>query len=381
MSHPLVRFCTKLGVKLNWYIPTPNEKVFRITKTNHNILQRGVDPEARFDREQQALLNGWTAENAKLYWLSHGGPLAPGAADVVIIDDPQMPARIPLIKKVRPEVKIIYRSPIEIRSDLVERPGRPQGQVWQWIRECVQEPVICISYPMDKFVPNDVPLAMVGLMPVCTDWLDGLNKPLGEGNLRLYHDNLRNSCNELKMNKLLYPEREYITRIARFDTCKGIPDVIESYQQLCAYITRDSPEMLPPQLLRCGHGAIDDLDALILVVQLSLGERFEVKVSEALHHGTPVVATRAGGIPLQIEHGNSWFLVEVDVTQSVANHLSNLYTNDYLYTRMSTYAKASVSDEAGTVLKPNGKWITDIARAEAGQNYEDGEPRLPSKGN
>ncbi|KAG0136207.1 hypothetical protein HOY82DRAFT_625882 [Tuber indicum] len=444
MRHALVRFCSELGVELNWYIPKPNPEAFRITKTNHNILQGVADPEARFDAAKQALLGEWIEANAKLYWLSTGGPLAQGGADVVIIDDPQMPALIPLIKKVRPEVKIIYRSHIEIRSDLVERPGSPQEEVWKWIWDCVKQADIFISHPMDKFVPNDVPLAMVGLMPACTDWLDGLNKPLGEGDLKFYHQNLRNSCNELNMNKLLYPEREYITQIARFDPSKGIPEVIESYHKLCTRITRDAPEILPPQLLlyvelSCGHGAIDDPDGLIvynktiklleqpkyaeiakdvvvmrigpsdqmlnallttakLVVQLSSREGFEVKVSEALHHGKPVVATRAGGIPLQIEHGKSGFLVEVGDTQSVADHLFDLYTGDDLYTRMSEYAKVSVSDEVGTVgnaacwlylaaklaggqvLKPNGKWVTDLARAEAGQNYEDGEPRLPRKG-
>ncbi|KAG0136195.1 putative trehalose synthase [Tuber indicum] len=439
MRHALVRFCTKLGVKLNWYIPKPNAEVFRITKTNHNILQGVADPEARFDREQQALLDEWTAENAKLYCLAPGGPLAPGGADVVIIDDPQMPALIPLIKKARPEVQIIYRSHIEIRSDLVERSGSPQEQVWKWIWNCVKQADLFIGHPVDKFVPHDVPLAMVGLMPACTDWLDGLNKPLGERDLRFYHQNLRNSCNELKMNKLLYPEREYIVQIARFDPSKGIPEVIESYHKLFTRITREAPEMLPPQLLLCGHGAIDDPDPLIvyndtikllelekyaeiakdvvvmrigpsdqmlnallttakLVVQLSSREGFEVKVSEALHHGKPVVATRTGGIPLQIEHGKSGFLVEVGDTQSVADYLFNLYTDDFLYTRMSEHARGSVSDEVGTVgnaacwfylvaklaggddLKPNGKWITDMARAEAGQDYEDGELRLPRKG-
>ncbi|KAG0636834.1 trehalose synthase [Tuber brumale] len=428
MRHALVRFCSQLGVKLNWYIPKPDLEVFRITKTNHNILQGVADHEARFDGEKQALLNKWIGANAKLYWLSPGGPLAPGGADVVIIDDPQMPSLIPLIKKVRPEVKVIYRSHIEIRSDLVEKSGSPQEQVWQWIWDCVEKADIFISHPVAKFVPNDVPSAMVGLMPACTDWLDGLGKPLGEWDLRFYHQNLRDSCDKLKMNKLQYPEREYIAQIARFDPSKGIPDVIESYSKLCARLMRDAPEMVPPQLLLCGHGAIDDPDGLIekyssiakdvvvmrigpsdqmlnailttakLVVQLSLREGFEVKVSEALHHGKPVIATRAGGIPLQIQHGKSGFLVDVGDTMSVADHLFDLYTNDDLYSRMSEHAKASVSDEVGTVgnaacwlylaaklaagqvLEPNSKWITDMARAEAGQGYEDGEPRLPRKG-
>ena len=174
-----------------------------------------ADPEARFDENKQNLLNEWIGSNAKRYWLSSGGPLAPGGADVVIIDDPQMPTLIPVIKKFRPEVKIIYRSHIEVRSDLVDRPGSPQEQVWQWMWSFIKQADVFISHPVDKFVPHDVPLAMVGLMPACTDWfvslsfelffganryrLDGLNKPLREWDLSFYHHDLRNSCNELGM--------------------------------------------------------------------------------------------------------------------------------------------------------------------------------------
>ncbi|KAG0635587.1 hypothetical protein HOY80DRAFT_1056964 [Tuber brumale] len=118
-----------------------------------------------------------------------------------------------------------------------------------------------------------------------------------------------------------------------------------------------------------------------IVVQLSWRERFEVKVSEALHHGKPGVANRAVGD-----------------TDTVANCLFDLYTNDDLYATMSKHAKASVSDEVGTVgnaarwlylaaklarghgLEPNTGWIMDIARAEAGHRYVPGELILPRTG-
>ncbi|KAG0635564.1 trehalose phosphorylase [Tuber brumale] len=439
MRHALLRFCSELGVDMSWYIPEPDSEAFRVTKTNHNILQGVAHPEARFGAEGQAILEKWMSKNAERYWLSPGGPLAPGGAGVVIIDDPQMPALIPLIKKARPEVKIIYRSHIEVRKDLVEIPGSPQRQVWEWIWNHVNKADVFISHPVSTFVPYGVPLGMVGLMPACTDWLDGLNKPLGEWDLRFYHHNLHNLCNERKMNHLLYPKRDYITQIARFDPSKGIPDVIESYRKLRVRLRTDAPERLPPQLLICGHGAIDDPDAEIvynqtiallrqwryvaiakdvivvrigpsdqmlnamittakIVMQLSLREGFEVKVSEALYHGKPVVATRAGGIPLQVEDGKSGFLVEVGDTDTVANRLFDLYTNDDLYARMSKYAKASVSDEVGTVgnaacwlylaaklarghgLEPNTGWIMDMARAEAGQKCRTGGPTLSRAG-
>jgi trehalose synthase len=47
-----------------------------------------------------------------------------------------------------------------------------------------------------------------------------------------------------------------------------------------------------------------------VVVQLSLREGFGLTVSEALWKETPVVATKVGGIPLQIEDGRTGFLAD-----------------------------------------------------------------------
>lgn len=130
-------------------------------------------------------------------------------------------------------------------------------------------------------------------------------------------------------------------------------------------------------------------------MQLSLREGFEVKVSEALHAGIPVVACRTGGIPLQIEHGKSGYLTEVGDNDAVAKHLFDLYTDEDLYKRVSEYAATHVSDEVGTVgntaawmylavmysrgikIQPNGAWLNDLLREETGEPYVEGEPRLP----
>ncbi|KAG0638084.1 hypothetical protein HOY80DRAFT_1080362 [Tuber brumale] len=264
VRHALVPFCSQLGADMSWsvYIPEACLEAFRMTKTNHNSLQGVADPEEAFSAEGQAILDIWMRKNDESYWLSPGGPHAPGGADAVIIDDPQMPALIPLIKEARPEVKIIYRCRIEVRTDLGEIPASPQRQVWQWIWGHVSKADVFTSHPVSTSVPRGVLLAMVGLMPACTDWLDGLNKPLGKGDLRFYHHNLHDFWNECGMNHLLYPKREYIAQIARFDPSKGIPDVIESYRHLCVRLRTDAPEGLPPQLLI--HGAIDDQDAEIV---------------------------------------------------------------------------------------------------------------------
>ena len=135
-----------------------------------------------------------------------------------------------------------------------------------------------------------------------------------------------------------------------------------------------------------------------IALQLSTREGFEVKVSEALHAGEPVIASRTGGIPLQIEHGKSGYLTTAGDNEAVANHLYELYTDEALYRQMSQYAKTHVSDEVGTVgnaaawlylavmyhrgikIKPNGAWLNDMLREETGEEYVEGEPRLPRGG-
>lgn len=132
-----------------------------------------------------------------------------------------------------------------------------------------------------------------------------------------------------------------------------------------------------------------------VALQLSSREGFEVKVSEALHCGRPVITTRSGGIPLQVVDGKNGFLTDYGDTTTVARHLYDLWTDGDLYARMSKFARENVSDEVGTVgnalcwlylaatfargekLKPQGAWINDLARETAGEPYGPKEPRLP----
>ncbi|KAI5857205.1 hypothetical protein BZA05DRAFT_415878 [Tricharina praecox] len=437
MRHALIRFLKLLGIHASWYIPKPSPTVFRITKTNHNILQGVAAPDARFTQEKQDKYTEWITFNAYRYWLSRGGPLAEHGADVVVIDDPQMPGLIPLIRQTRPEVKIIYRSHIEIRSDLINVAGSPQEEVWKFLWDRIKMADVFISHPVNNFVPADVPKEILALMPAATDWLDGLNKPM---RLPVTTEECKLPPSSSTRAKLKYPAREYITQIARFDPSKGIDTVLDSYLKLRKLYADQNPVRVPPQLLICGHGAIDDpdasivfdetiqrldqpefddirddiivirlgpsdqlLDALItsakIVLQLSSREGFEVKVSEALHKGKPVIACRAGGIPLQVQDGKNGYLVKVGDSTAVAEKAFELMNDKVKYQKMSDYAKSSVSDEVGTVgnavawlylaaklgsgEKVQGgeeRWVVDMARKEAGIPWEEGENRLPRGG-
>lgn len=113
-----------------------------------------------------------------------------------------------------------------------------------------------------------------------TDSLDGLNKKLHEWDLLYYMSEFRSLCIREKMNTLKWPERQYIVQVARFDPAKGIPNVIDSYAKLRKLLKQAGVEDdKAPQLLICGHGAVDDPDASIIydqVLSLMNGQYKEV---------------------------------------------------------------------------------------------------------
>jgi alpha,alpha-trehalose phosphorylase (configuration-retaining) len=78
----------------------------------------------------------------------------------------------------------------------------------------------------------------------------------------------RSLCVKEKMNQLQWPARDYVVQVARFDPSKGIPHVVDSYFKFRKLLAKHGmPEADQPQLLVCGHGAVDDPDASIIYDQ------------------------------------------------------------------------------------------------------------------
>lgn len=410
------------------YVPKPKPAVFRITKNNHNILQGVADPNLRLDQKSIEMLDEWALQNAERFWIARGGPLAPrseGGADVIIVDDPQMPSLVKIAKEQDPGRPVLFRCHIQVRADLADQEGTPTAGVWNWVWDNIKDCDAFISHPVRDFVPKNVTAEKVGYLPATTDWLDGLNKHLDDWDAQYYMHEFEMSCIDKGANRLAYPARPYITQLARFDPAKGIDDVLASYAVLRRKYMKNKPLDEVPQLVIAGHGAIDDPDATIIfdrtekqlnelyadikadvivmrvgpvdqllnvlmanahvALQLSTREGFEVKVSEALHHGVPIIATRRGGIPLQVEHGKSGYLVDVGAHDTVAQHIHHLFTDRDAYAHMSSYAASHVSDEVSTVgnalswlfladelangarrIEPNSRWINDMARRRRG---------------
>jgi len=397
MRHALMRLFKLLDVDAHWHVLFPDECAFVVTKRKfHNVLQSVADEQVVLTEEDKACYQHWIAENARLFKQVFR------KADVIVIDDPQPCGLIPFIKRANPSAKIIYRSHIQIMTDLVNQPGTPQQITWDFLWQFIQEADCFVSHPIPDFVPAEVPKEKVVLMPATTDPLNGLNKPLGEDQMLTY----LNIFNDMLFQEHQQPldlNRPYIIQVARFDPSKGIDHALEAFRRVRAMLTQTHQPL--PQLLLVGNTSIDDPDAQPIycairkllrtepyaslagdvkmgrlvhideilntllrkssvALQLSLREGFEIKVTEALMKGKPVVAYKSGGIPLQIQDGVDGFLVEVGNTEQVATHLFDVLTRPDLYRKMSRaaacfYTKDYLSPSNAICWLFLSLWITE----------------------
>lgn len=392
MRHALIRLFDLLGVDASWCILKSDPEIFTITKKKfHNILQGVADSKLVLSQKDMAFYDAWIEENAQI--LEY--PIK--EANVIVIDDTQPSGLIPHIKKINPEAKILFRSHIQIDTSLLKDPASPQNVTWNflWEKNRVKDADLFISHPIENFIPSSVPKERSILMPATTDPLDGLNKHLTDKQLR-YYLMLFNMFLANDGQPPLDTTRPYIVQIARFDPSKGIPDVLESFRALREMYREQNIQNLP-QLVIAGHGSVDDpegqpileqtkftlnsdlyksiasdikvarlphndqiLNALMqgcrFALQLSHKEGLEVKVSEALHMGKPIIIYRAGGMPLQVQDGMNGFIIESGQTHQVAEHMYSLLTDNQLYTKMSANARSMVGQDFFTV-RNTLKWL------------------------
>ena len=389
MRHGLIRLFRVLNVNAHWYVVKPDADVFNITKRKfHNVLQAAAKPGIELTKADEKLYNKWIRENADFFKDKFK------KADFVVIDDPQPSGLIPYIRKANPKAKIIYRSHIHIETDLTKKIGTPQYKTWQFLWKNIKLADVFISHPVASFVPMEVPKEKVVFMPATTDPLDGLNKPLNEHYLNYYMD-IFDKFTKAENQTPLDHKRPYIIQIARFDPSKGIPYVLDAYRTLRKKFGRKSGML--PQLVITGNGSIDDpernlifdetiekinspefaglkddikvvrlphidqmFNALLrrsaVVLQLSTKEGFEIKVTEALMKGKPVIAFKTGGIPLQIKDGVDGFLVKTGNSEEVASHLFELLTDSNLYVKMSKAAE-SYFDKSFLTIPNATRWL------------------------
>ncbi|KAI9011642.1 hypothetical protein DFJ74DRAFT_305376 [Hyaloraphidium curvatum] len=385
MRHALMRILKKLGVDAKWFVMKPDPKVYDITKRRfHNTLQ-GVSHE-RLTQQDKELYERWGRTNFEKYFRTELME-----TDVVVLDDPQVLCMLPHIKKLVPSAKIIFRCHIEIRTDLLLDPTAPISETWSYLWSFARHADLFVFHPVARFIPPEVPRERCVVMCPTTDPLDGLNKPLPAVEIDFYIHMLNRIAYD-QCHRRLDRDRNYIVQVARFDPSKGIPELLESYRVLRERLyARNWPLAKTPQLLICGHGSVDDPDGMLIfhqviekmksepfkkisrdivtarlppsdqllnaavagslfACQLSQREGFEVKVTEALHHGKPVLVTAVGGIPHQVTNGRNGFIVPFRDVDMAAARMERLIVDERLRDAMGSQAQKCVNEEFWTPL-------------------------------
>lgn len=301
----IIPLMNSLGIIADWKVITGDKEFFEVTKRIHNGLQgtvRGLTDEDR------AVYLSNAERNAKLFEETY---------DFVFIHDPQPAALLSFRDK--GSARWVWRCHIDT--------SQPNRDVWKFLKAHLNSYDAAI-FTMREFTPPDFPVDRVEIVPPAIDPLSPKNLPMPEPLQRQILDWIGIGTTD-----------PLVTQISRFDPWKDPLGVIEAYR-----IARRTVPLL--QLALVGSMALDDPegwevyqrilaaarnDPLIhvftnltgvgnievnafqrlsdVIVQKSIREGFGLVVSESLWKGTPVVAGRAGGIPLQMADGVGGTLV------------------------------------------------------------------------
>ena len=300
---PLLR---DLGLDVEWHVITGDESFFRVTKAIHNGLQGASH--SLSDADRTAYL-ATSARNAEL--LGDGW-------DFIVVHDPQPAALLPLLGK--GDAKWVWRCHIETST--------PNPETWEFLRGFLCDYDAAV-FTLREFVPPDLPIAKVATIPPAIDPLSPKNLPLARITAKQVLDWIGVTL-----------DAPLVTQVSRFDPWKDPLGVIDAYRlareevpglqlALVGSMALDDPEgwdlyrqiqekaagderiKLFTNLTGVGNIEVNAFQRLSSVVlQKSIREGFGLVISEALWKGTPVVAGRAGGIPLQMADGAGGTLVD-----------------------------------------------------------------------
>ncbi len=294
-----------LGINADWRLIQGTPEFFTVTKALHNALQGAA---YTLSESAKAIYLHVNRESAKLLEASY---------DVFLVHDPQPAAFREAVGT--NDAKWIWRCHIDTSS--------PDQDVSSFLLPYLNA-YDAVVFTMKEFMLPGLRPKQVAFIPPAIDPFSTKNMDLSEA-----------LCHEVIANAGVDTKRPLIVQVSRFDPWKDPMGVIEAYRlakrdlpglqlALVGAIAGDDPEGWQLLALVQKETADDD-DAYVftnlggvgsmevnafqracdLVVQKSLREGFGLVVSESFWKGMPLVAGRAGGIPMQFPPGYEQYLV------------------------------------------------------------------------
>ncbi len=295
----MIPILNELGIDARWEVIEGDPKFFEITKKVHNALQGGPEDITEEMWNYHFEVNKKMQEKIDL------------KADAILIHDPQPVALIDFKK----DGLWIWRCHIDL--------SKPQENVIDYLCKYCKKYTAAI-FSVSKFARLlDIKEFIV---PPSID-------PISEKNRELSKDEIEETLNKFQIPR----DKPIILQVSRFDRFKDPIGVIKAYRMVkkyndCILILAGSPATDDPEgelvlnevkeyagndpdifILLLPPFSDKDINALqrsaTLVLQKSIKEGFGLTVSEAMWKCKPVIGGAVGGIPLQIIHGVTGFLV------------------------------------------------------------------------
>ena len=323
------------GIDFGWRTLHGTPDFFTITKKFHNALQGS---KINLSQRKKDIYYETNKRFSTFTHIDH---------DLVVVHDPQPLPLISFYKKTQPW---IFRCHIDI--------SEPNMEVWDYLKGFIQKyDHFVVSLP--EYQKKDLNIPQSVIHPAI-DPVTAKNKPVSETKIAKY-------LAKFGIDR----KKTVISQVSRFDPWKdpiGVVKVFELIRKkmdcqlvLLGQFAADDPE--GQKILQSLQKKVDkspfekDIKLLVVdnaflvnclqrassvVIQKSLREGFGLTISEALYKGTPVVASKVGGIPLQVIDNVNGFLHNPQDFKGFSDSVIKLLKDEKLRTAMGQAGKEHV---------------------------------------
>lgn len=338
LLNSIVPLMNDVGMDADWRILAGDYDFFEVTKKFHNGLQGQAFTLTRDRRERYEEVNARFASFAQF------------DRDVVLVHDPQPLA---LSRFVRKRQAWVWQCHVDLTA--------PNPALWDYLKGFIMRyDLVLVSHP--DYRREDLGVEQ----RVVTPAID----PLASKNIDL----TSSEVNRLLEKAGVPRDKPLLTQISRFDPWKdqlGALEIFKKVRQECdcrlvlaGATAADDPESSTvfaevERRARKGVAAGDiilisresssaTINALqrasAVILQKSLREGFGLTVAEAMWKARPVVASRVGGIPLQMVDGQTGMLVEPEDIDGAAAAVVRLLKNPEVAAAMGAAGRERVRE-------------------------------------